>query len=330
MRKIIKRLILIFIILGSYFLFFLIESDSSQGLKTFDIKAGQGVNEISNNLKEAGLIKNKFVLETYLWLANSENRVKAGRYRVTKGTSTLNIIKLILAGPQESQTAITIPEGFDRRLIGKELEANSLSSSLFLDLTKEKDNYVSQFTFLEDAPQKASLEGYLFPDTYYINAQTNENDFILKTLNNFNNKLRTELREEIEKQGQSIFAVISLASIIEREVPQDEDKKMIADIFLKRLKINMALQSDATINFITGKGMVQPTYKDLEIDSLYNTYKYFGLPPGPIANPGLSSIEAVIYPISNNYYFFLTTKEGEVIYSIDYDEHLENKAKYLN
>ena len=92
----------------------------------------------------------------------------------------------------------------------------------------------------------------------------------------------------------------------------------------------MALQSDATINFITGKGMVQPTYKDLEIDSLYNTYKYPGLPPGPISNPGLDSIKAVIYPESNNYYFFLTSKDGKVIYSTTYEEHLQNKYKYLN
>jgi len=104
---------------------------------------------------------------------------------------------------------------------------------------------------------------------------------------------------------------------------------MIADIFIKRLEIGMALQSDATINFITGKGMTQPTYADLEIDSPYNTYKYAGLPPGPIASPGEDSIEAVLYPTSNPYYFFLTSHEGEVIYSKTYEEHLQNKAIYL-
>ena len=113
-------------------------------------------------------------------------------------------------------------------------------------------------------------------------------------------------------------------------VPQDEDKKMIADIFLKRLRDGIGLQSDATINFITNKGMAQPTYEDLKIDSLYNTYKYRGLTPGPISNPGLSSIKAVIYPISNEYYYFLTTEDSTVIYSKTYEEHLENKAKYLD
>lgn len=330
MIKIIKRLILIGILLFSYSLFVLLESDKSKGLKTFDIKSGIGVNEISYNFHKEGLIKNKFIFETYLWLLKSEEKVKAGRYIITEGTSIFDLTKIILKGPEEDQIAIILLEGWDRRLIAEELSSNNLSESIFLDLSKVNTEYVSKFTFLESIPNNQSLEGYIFPDTYYINANTDENDFIVKTLNNFNNKVNEELREEIKKQDKTIFEVITLASIIEREVPNDNDKKMIADIFLKRLNIGMALQSDATINFITGKGMAQPTYADLEIDSLYNTYIYNGLTPGPISNPGLSSIEAVVYPIFNDYYFFLTTKEGEVIYSIDYDEHLRNKAKYLD
>jgi len=159
---------------------------------------------------------------------------------------------------------------------------------------------------------------------------TSEEDLIKKTLNNFDKKLKASTRDEISKQGKTIFEVLTLASIIEREVPNKVDKKMIADIFLKRLKVGIGLQSDATINYVTGKGLAQPSYADLEIDSPYNTYKYRGLPPGPISNPGIDSIEAVVYPTSNDYYYFLTTHEGEVIYSIDYDEHLTNKAKYLD
>jgi len=330
MIRLIKKLIFLVFIFFVYFLILLFQSNNVEEVKIFDINIGQGVNEISNNLAQEGLINNKFILETYLWLLKSEEKVKAGRYIFQPKMSLINLTKLILSGSTKSQIALTIVEGWDIRLIAKELEKFGFSSSIFLDLTKEKEEYIAQYTFLEDAPQKASLEGYLFPDTYYINAQTDENDFIIKTLNNFNNKLSTELRAEIKRQGQTIFEVITLASIIEREVPNDDDKKMIADIFLKRLNIGMALQSDATINYITGKGMVQPTYEDLEIDSLYNTYKYPGLPLGPIGNPGLSSMEAVIYPLNNNYYFFLTTKEGKVIYSVDYNEHLRNKAKYLD
>lgn len=105
---------------------------------------------------------------------------------------------------------------------------------------------------------------------------------------------------------------------------------MIADIFLKRLAIGMGLQSDATINFITEKGLARPTATDLEIDSPYNTYKYAGLPPGPISNPSISSMEAVIYPKSNPYYYFLTTEDGTIIYAETHDQHVANKNKYLN
>ena len=330
MISIIKKIIFILVIFFIYFSFILFQGNNIKEKKIFNIESGQGVNEISNNLFKDGLINNKFILETYLWLIESEEKVKAGKYIFEPNISMFNLVKLILDTPRESQMSVTLLEGWDRILIGKELESNGFSSTIFLDLTKEKLNYVSQFSFLKDLPNKESLEGYIFPDTYYINIKTDENDFILKTLNNFDKKLDLSLREEIKKQNKSIFEIITLASIIEREVPNNEDKKMIADIFLKRLSIGMALQSDATINFITGKGMIQPTYDDLEVDSLYNTYKYPGLPPGPISNPGLDSIKAVIYPESNNYYFFLTSKDGKVIYSTTYDEHLQNKYKYLN
>ena len=107
--------------------------------------------------------------------------------------------------------------------------------------------------------------------------------------------------------------------------------KIVSGIFRKRLEANIALQSDATVNYVTGKGRIQPTADDLKVDSPYNTYQYRGLPPTPIANPGLNAINAAIYPENNPYYYFLTTKEtGEVIYSRTYDEHLQNKAKYLD
>jgi len=184
---------------------------------------------------------------------------------------------------------------------------------------------------LADAPAGASLEGYLFPNTHFISAETTEEDLVRKLLQDFDVKLSSDLRNEIASQGKTIFETVTLASIIEREVPQDKDKKMIADVFRKRLAIGMALQSDATVNFVTGKNKAQPSLADLAIDSPYNTYKYRGLPPGPISSPGLASIKAVIYPTPNQYYYFLTTlDEGEVIYGVSYEDHLANKAKYLD
>ena len=136
------------------------------------------------------------------------------------------------------------------------------------------------------------------------------------------------MRTDIKKQGKSLSDIIILASIIEKEVPHPEDMKKIAGIFYQRLEINMALQSDATINFITNKGTTRPSAEDLQINSPYNTYKNPGLPPGPISNPGIEAIKAAIYPQAGDYFYFLTTPEGQVIYSRTYADHLAAKYKY--
>ncbi len=310
----------------AYFLF----SGNGQAAATFVVKNGQGVNEISQNLGEQKLIKNKFIFETWLWLLKSENRVVAGIHDIPADISIYQLTGNLMRLPSNTQASILIPEGYDRNMIAKVLDKNGLSGQDFLSATDHKKDWQDQYSFLMDAPKEATLEGYLFPDTYFTDRYTTVDDFVKKTLNNFDKKLNTDLRDEIKRQNKSIYEVLILASIIEREVPDDHDKKMIADIFIKRMRDGMRLESDATINFITGKGVTQPTYADLQIESPYNTYRNDGLPPGPIANPGLASIEAALYPKANDYYFFLTTKEGQVIYGRNYQEHLKNKAKYLD
>ncbi|MCB9802772.1 endolytic transglycosylase MltG [Candidatus Nomurabacteria bacterium] len=330
--KLIKLLFLFSIIVIAWFFLVLNSGNGLDTDKAFIIKQGQGVNEISVNLADNNLIKNKFVFETWLWLKKSESEVKAGIYTVPADISIREISNLILLVPTNQQNSLTIIEGWSRNLtqLKNVLEKNNFSYQGFLDLTKNKSDWQEEFTFLKDAPASASLEGYLYPDTYFVDTNTTVEDLIKKVLNNFDRKLTKDLTTEIARQNKTIFEVVTLASIIEREVPQGEDKKKIADVFLKRLEAGIGLQSDATVNFVTGKGLAQPTLVDLQVDSPYNTYKYRGLPPGPISNPSISSIEAVIYPIENDYYYFLTTKEGEVIYSKTYEEHLRNKAKYLD
>ncbi|MFA5127264.1 MAG: endolytic transglycosylase MltG [Patescibacteria group bacterium] len=328
-RRIFFFIVLLGIILIGGFAYGLF-SGNDKAAQNLVISSGQGVNQVSADLKAVGLIKSKLVFETWLWLLHSENRVVAGAYNLPADISIYRLVNLITSLPVNQQQSILLPEGLDRQMIADILDKKGLSGDDFLSVTKKIADWQLAYDFLADAPKNATLEGYIFPDTYFVDNYTTIIDFIDKTLNNFDKKLTAGLRQEIKNQRKTIFAVVTLASIIEREVPNDQDKKMIADIFLKRLKIGMALQSDATINFITGKGLVQPTAKDLAVDSPYNTYKNPGLPPGPISNPGIKSIEAVLYPTDNPYYYFLTTKEGKVIYSKTYQEHLKNKAKYLD
>lgn len=297
----------------------------------FEIKSGQTLNQIATNLKDEGLIRNIFIFENYTKLRGWQGKIVAGTHLLDKNMSIKEIIRNIITNNNlDNEKTITIIEGWKADEIADYLDKNNVVSKSDFLREIETKKWQSEYDFLTGVKAK-TLEGFLFPDTYRVFSDATASDIVKKMLDNFDSKLTDKMRSDIKSQGKSIFEVVNLASIIEREVPKNDDKKMIADVFLKRLTDGIALQSDATINYITGKGMSQPTYDDLKIDSPYNTYKYRGLPPGPISNPGIKSIEAVIYPTKNPYYYFLTTlDDGRVIYSKTYDEHLANKAKYLN
>jgi UPF0755 protein len=184
--------------------------------------------------------------------------------------------------------------------------------------------------FLKDAPADADLEGFLFPDTYRVFKNATAEDIVQKLLDNFNDKLTLDLRTDIAKQGKSIFDVITMASIIEKEVKSPEDMKIVSGIFWQRTGDSYPLESCATLAYILGVNKKQYTYEDTKINSPYNTYQNAGLPPGPICNPGLAAIQAAIYPQTTDYHYFLTRPDtGATIFSKTYQEHLRNKAKYL-
>ena len=238
---------------------------------------------------------------------------------------------------------MTIIEGWNLRNIGLYLENKEMfmTEELFelvgfplidyskaTDLLKPKD-FSEEFDFLEDKPKNLGLEGYLFPDTYEIFFEEGIEDIVRRMLDNFDRKLTLELKEEIASQKKSIFEIVTMASLIEKEVRTIEDKKIVSGILWKRLKSRMPLQVDATISYITGRKTTEITKEELKINSPYNTYKYKGLPLGPICNPGLESIKAAIYPKQSEYWFYLSTPEGETIFSKTLREHNEAITKYL-
>jgi len=340
------RIFIIFIILFGFYGLVLIYFPGEGGKAVnFEIKEGIGVNQISRNLYDEGLIKNKFIFETYIWARQLENKIQAGEHELNTGMNMQTIVNKLTSGVSlNKEKNITFIEGWNLRDIRNYLEEQGIKEvgdlyalagfpavdyNTVLDLPTRKD-FSGEFEFLESKPKNLSLEGYLFPDTYRIYKDASIEDIIYKALDNFDNKLSEDLRAEIRKQSKTIHEVITLASIVEREARGEENKKIVADIFLKRLKAGMPLQSDATVNYITQKQDLRPSLQDTKIDSFYNTYKYKGLPMGPICNPGLESIEAVIYPKTNDYWYFLTTPEGEFIYSKTHDEHVANKQKYLD
>lgn len=298
----------------------------------FAVEEGKGVKQIARALEEQHFIRSQFWLETYVWLKHLERNFVAGQHELSYGLNLKEIVA-ILTTPGGSEDEITIIEGWNNQEIAAYLKKQNLAETeQFLKDAKNGPGlgWQNEFAFLQDKPAYSSLEGYLFPDTYRIFKNSTSEEIIRKMLTNFGQKLTPDLRAEIARQNKTIFDVIIVASILEKEVRTPEDMKMVADIFYKRLKVGQGLESDATVNYITGSGRNRSTAEDLKIDSPYNTYKYAGLPPGPISNPGLNAILAAIYPTSNVYYYFLTTAGGTVIYSKDYNEHLLNTRKYLN
>lgn len=342
MKKIIliPAVVIAILVLGLiYFFYQLVTPAQSQAENVFFvIEKGQGVNEISQDLQQQGLIRDKLVFKTYLWLKGIENKLQAGEYDLNTGMNIRKLSNALISSSYLSQERqIKIIEGWTAEEIDNYLaEIGMFPAGEFLKYT---NNAQIDYTFLPtrsclptaNCPEPIrSLEGYLFPDTYRIFKKATISEVVKKMLDNFDKRLTPELREEIRQQGRTIREVMILASILEKEVRAYEDRQMVADVFLKRLQADKPLQSDATVNYITKKKTTRPSLEDVSRDSPYNTYKNKGLPPGPICNPGLDSIKAAIYPKANDYYYFLTKDDGTVIWSKTGEEHEANKQKYLD
>jgi UPF0755 protein len=190
-------------------------------------------------------------------------------------------------------------------------------------------NNFSNYDFLKDKPENLSLEGYLFPDTYLIEKKESLENIVKIILNNFDKKLNQNLRDEIKKQNKGIFEIITMASLIEKEVINYEDKQIVSGILWKRIKAGVPLQVDASVVYALNAKKEKISIEDTKINSPYNTYKYRGLPLGPICNPGLESIKAAIYPKETNYWYYLSKPSGETVFSKTLEEHNIAIYKYL-
>jgi len=326
---IISWIILTIIVLGSSIWFFdqVNRGQKSDEVKVFSVQSGQSVQQIATELKNQGLVRSKWVLIAYLEFKNLSEKLKAGDYAL-KSSFNIKQTAEILSQGKTASVKITIPEGWNTKEIADYLEKEKAikGKKEFEELLFENFD----FSFLSQKPGNNSLEGFLFPDTYFLPFRATPKQIIEIMLKNFDQKLEQNLRDEISKSSYSLYEIVIIASLVEREVKKEDDRKIVAGIIYKRLAQGKPLELDATINFITGKNNPQSTLNDLAIDSPYNTYQNIGLPPGPISNPGLSAIKASIYPTKSPYLYYLNRQDtGETIFSQTFEEHLQNQAKYL-
>jgi UPF0755 protein len=296
-------------------------------MKAFKIVKGESGTEIAEKLEKENLISGKMYFLYYLKKQNLGEKILPGEYELNSNL-TIPEITILLTQKKEDFIKLTFPEGWDGQKIAERLTANGLDGQGFLALVKKPEQFRAQYTFLQD-PAIKSLEGFLFPDTYFFKKEILPKDIVLKMLDNFDAKLTSEMKATLEKKKISLLNAIILASIVEKEVRSDADRALAAGIFWERIAIGQPLQSCATLAYILGENKKQYTYADTQIKSPYNTYQNKGLPPGPISNPGLSAIKATIYPVESKYNYFLSDPATDrTIFSQTFQEHLNNKAKY--
>lgn len=296
-------------------------------IKVIDVEIPQGssTTKIAQILFENGLIRDELVFRVNSKLLGMDGTLKAGMYTLSNGLTPEEILQALQKGGiTRATTKFTIPEGFELDEIAERLSSMGLVDvDKFIDLTSTPDNFVSDYPFLEMVPQDLNLEGYLYPDTYEVFVDSNEEEIIKRMIDRFEEVYDELIRDKANELDMTLNEIITLASIVEREGMLDEERPIISAVFHNRLDINQPLQSCATVQYALGERKERLFDKDLEIDSLYNTYLYQGLPPGPIASPGYESIKAAVNPSDVDYLFFVSNGDGSHTFNKTYKGHLE-------
>lgn len=296
------------------------------------IPEGADDGDIAKILKENGLIKSKLWFRAYLSLRGKELAPFGSSYTVPLGSGFDGIHRILNYGsPKTSvQVRVSIPEGSTVDDIAEIIcqKHGICSREEFIDTVRSGDfskyEFVSALTDEQISKRKYRLEGYLYPDTYCFYSSSSAYAVIDKMLSNFDSKFDSKYRLACKNKGMSIDEAVTLASVVIKEAKYVSDYPKVASVFCNRLKspaFAKRLQSDATLVYALGREMRS---EDKELDSPYNTYRYGGLPPSAIANPDINSLSYAIYPDSTPYYYFVTGKNGKVLYARDYDTHLLN------
>lgn len=286
----------------------------------FQVKPGMSSSEIAMQLKKQELISSEFVFRLLAKLELKADSLKAGDYELSTNMTTSEIIAKLSSGQTVSRR-LTIPEGYTVDQIAQLLEEQQLgSAAVFKQLAKT----YAPYEYMTSAKQNRNYaaEGFLFPDTYNIGGGMSEKQVLQMLVAQFDKKLTPEIRRKAAEKNISLYQLTTLASLVEREARVAAERPVIAGVFINRIRQNMPLQSCATIQYILGTPKAELTIQDTEINSPYNTYQNYGLPPGPIANPGSASLQAVADAEATQYLYFVASSSGAHHFSKTYEEHL--------
>ena len=306
-------------------------SSTSQKV-AFHIDQGEGTDQVANDLQAKGLIRSPAVFLFYLHYVDKSARIEAGDFVLDRKMSMVQVIAA-LGNAKVQQVSVTFGEGSTMKAMAQKAAQASLGTA---------DQYLAaaqdpawQYPFLQGRPAGApkNLEGFLFPDTYQLDKGATAHDLVKRQLDRFGEQVTPAMvasaaQATAARPAESLFALITLASMVEREVPRDPDRAIVCGILYNRLARSMALEDDPTVLYGLGKPQGPLTEQDKRIDTPFNTYLHPGLPAGPISNPGLASINACLSPQKTAYYFFFSDAHGVTRYARTFAEHLQQQQQY--
>lgn len=314
----------VFVLSLLLFTFFSPNYYKMEGPVKIDIKKGMTLNAVIDTLYNKKIIGSKTNMKIAAFMYGAERNIKAGRYIIPNGLSYLQLIEFLLKGDLEKEVLVTIPEGSWQTQVAEIFHRTlGLDSARIMELSRSKSFIHSLDLDVQN------LEGYLLPESYYFYPNSTEEEVLRKLKNEADKFFTPEIEARIKEMKMSRSKILTLASIIEGESNKVSEFKTISAVYHNRLKRGMLLQADPTVQYlIRDRRKNKIYYKDLDIDSKFNTYKYTGLPPAPINNPGKDAIMAALYPEKNNFLYFVADGQGGHVYSANYSEHSNNVSKY--
>lgn len=294
-----------------------------------EIPQGSGTREIAEILADKGVIDNAAMFRLRARTGEIDGKLRSGVYDLATGMPYEAVVEKLLAGPPVPYVTVTIPEGYRLEQIAARFEeVVGIPAAEFLALAKEQaQSFSAGHPYLADVPT-GSLEGYLFPKTYRIVEGSTAQDVIEIMLDQFDRELDEVDLAGATAKGLTLHEVVTIASMVEREARLADERPIVSSVIHNRIDRGMRLEIDATIEYVLQANRPRLLNKDLQIDSPYNTYKYDGLPPGPIASPGLSSLQAAAQPAETDYiYYVLTSADGAHTFATNYQDFLIAKEK---
>lgn len=282
------------------------------------IKEGMTTAEIADELSRKGVIASSLKFRILSRLRGNDGKMRPGTYTFTPGMAEDDVFRKLLTG-EKHLVRFTIPEGFTVKEIAERLYNLDIADKE--DFLKAAKRF-APYEYMKGSDVRYEAEGFLFPETYSVESDYSIEEILRLMAGELDGRLTPEMRDRARDMNLSLRDLITLASLVEREVRYPEDRKIVAQVFLKRLEIDMPLQTDASLQYLMNAPKEDVSIKDTQIESPYNTYLNRGLPPGPIASPGMESIDAVLNPADTDYLYFVADRQGHNHYSYTYDEHL--------